>query len=68
MTQLELIKQSSDNCKTYKYNGVEFWVNPYNVIMQSDDWNICDALIKAGLVTRKFYRWDYGHIEYKLNN
>ncbi len=49
------------------YNGTEFWVNPYGVIMQTNNWNIVDELLAAGLVTRKNHgRATYGHVSYTV--
>ena len=68
MNTLETIKITNDGSKQMKFNGIEFWTNRYNTIMYvpSNNWNVVDQLVAAGLATRKFYKNLYGHTEYTL--
>ena len=60
------IKITNDGSKLMSFNGIEFWVNRYNVIMQSNNWKVVDQLVAAGLATRKTYRNLNSHTEYKI--
>ena len=60
------IKTTNDGSKLMSFNGIEFWVNRYNVIMQSNEWNVVDQLVAAGLATRKTYKNLMSHTEYKI--
>ena len=63
---MNTIKTTNDGSKLMSFNGIEFWVNIYGVIMQSNNWNVVDQLVAAGLATRKFYKGLLGHTEYKV--
>jgi hypothetical protein len=61
------IKTTNDGSKLMSYNGTEFWTNRYGVIMQTNNWNVVDELLKAGLVTRKNHgKATYGHVSYTV--
>ena len=66
MNTLETIKITNDGSKQMKFNGIEFWTNRYNVIMLTNDWNVVDQLVAAGLATRKTYKNLMSHTEYKI--
>lgn len=64
--EIETIKTSKDGSKLMKYNGTEFWVNARGGIAQTHNWGVCDELLSAGLVTRKFYKHLFGAEEFIL--
>ena len=68
MNTPETIKITNDGSKQMKFNGIEFWTNRYNKIMYvpSNEWNVVDQLVAAGLATKKNYRKLLGHTEYTL--
>ena len=66
MNTLETIKITNDGSKQMKFNEIEFWTNRYNVIMLTNDWNVVDQLVAAGLATRKTYKNLNSHTEYKV--
>lgn len=63
---IETIKTSKDGSKLLKFNGTEFWVNPFNHISQTNNWEVTNELVAAGLATRKTYRNAYGHTQYTI--
>lgn len=65
--ELEVIQASQDGSVQYRFDGILFWANPYRHITHSDNWDIIDQLMAAGLITRKFYRHLWGAEEYTLN-
>lgn len=66
---MNTIKTTEQGNKLMSYNGTEFWVNSFGVIMYvpSNNWNIVDELLKAGLVTRTNHgKRTYGHVSYTI--
>ncbi len=68
MNTLETIKITNDGSKQMKFNGIEFWTNRENKILYvpSNNWNVVDQLVAAGLATKKNYRKLLNHTEYTL--
>ena len=66
MSTIETIRITKDGSKLLRYNGIEFWTNSDGGIMSTNNWNVVDQLVAAGLATSKFYRELYGYTEYTL--
>lgn len=61
-----LEKRDTQGSKYYKYQGCKFIVNPFNVILWADNWDIVTILVNNGYAEKKTYKDLLSHTEYTL--
>lgn len=55
-----------DGSKEMEFDGVRFWVNPYGLVLKADNWFVCDWMVRAGLVYRRFCKNNFGDVYYVM--
>ena len=56
---IEIIETSKDGCKRMKFENCEFWVNPFGVVMNADDWAIVRDLVNKGLIAEEHSAYNH---------